>query len=210
MGRARVEETEIFDGDTAPRTLYRLTVGGMTLFSLESAPPRYRAGDAVPFDLDFSRIAVDSHGIAPLRVENALDGRFTKEKELDDKGRKTYRFYLDMEDQPIAVAEELREKLFSCKGTAILRVLLSYRFPPDAVTVAPRRKEPDKTALAGRVSRLLDYGRITYAEIDVGGKTVIAPYDGKAGESRENAAVSLVIDQTKLTVVDREADIVIV
>ena len=44
----------------------------------------------------------------------------------------------------------------------------------------------------------------------MGGKTVIAPYDGKAGESRENAAVSLTIDQAKLTVVDREADIVIV
>ncbi|MBP3572103.1 MAG: sn-glycerol-3-phosphate ABC transporter ATP-binding protein UgpC [Clostridia bacterium] len=210
MGRAKVEETEIFNGDTRLRTLYRLTVGGMTLFALESAPPRYRVGDSVPFDLDFSRIAVDSHGITPLRVENTLDGRFTKEKELDDKGRKTYRFYLDMEDQPVAVTEELREKLFSCKGTAILRALLSYRFPPDAVTVTPRQKEPDKTALAGRVTRLLDYGRITYAEIDVGGKTVIAPYDGKAGESRENTAVSLVIDQTKLTVVDREADIVIV
>ena len=210
MGRAKVEETELLDADGSPRTLYRLTVGGVTLFALETAPPRYGVGDAVPFDLDFSRIAVESHGIKPLRVENALEGRFTKEKETDDRGRRVYRFYLDMLDQPVSAEESLCEKLFSCKGTAIFRTPLSYRFPPDAVTVTPRQREPDKTALPGRVTRLLDYGRVTYAEIDVGGKTVIAPYDGKAGESRENAAVSLVIDQTKLTVVDREADIVIV
>ena len=115
-----------------------------------------------------------------------------------------------MEDQPITANGDLCEKLFSCKGTAIFRTPLSYRFPPDAVTVTPRGKNDEKTALAGRVIRILDYGRVVYAAIDVGGKTVIAPFGGKAGESRENAAVSLVIDQSRLTVVDAEADIVIV
>ncbi len=205
MGRARVEEVEIFDADIRQRTLYRLSVGGVTLFALEAAPPRYGVGDTVPFDPDFSRIEAAACGIKPLRAENALEGRFTKEKETDDRGRKVYRFYLDMADQPVSVEKALREKLFSCKGTAIFRTPLSYRFPPDAVTVAHRGKTDEKTALMGRVTKILDYGRVVYAELDVGGKTVIAPFGGKAGE-----AVALSIDQSRLTVVDREADIVIV
>ena len=112
-----------------------------------------------------------------------------------------------MEDMPVTADSELCEKLFSCKGTAIFKAPLSYRFPPDAVTVMPRGKADEKTALPGRVTRILDYGRVVYAELDVGGsrQAVIAPYSGKAGD-----AVSLVIDQSRLTVVDAEADIVIV
>jgi hypothetical protein len=156
-------------------------------------------------------MTVEAHGITPLAVENALEGRFTKEKEYDDgkdsptRGRKVYRFYLDMMDQPVTADKVLCEKLFSCKGTAIFHTPLSYRFPADGVTVSPRGKEAEKTALAGRITRVLDYGRTVYAEIDVGGRTVVAPWDGKKGD-----AVSLTIDQSRLTVVDREADIIIV
>jgi hypothetical protein len=205
MGRATVEEAEVFEGDTRLRTLYRLTVGGMTVFALEEAPPRYKAGDAVPFDPDFSRITVEACGIHPLRVENALEGRFTKEKEADDRGRKAYRFYLDVGDQPIAADGDLCEKLFSCKGSAIFHTSLIYRFPAEAVTVIPRQRESNRTALTGRVIRILDYGRAVYAEIDVGGRTVTAPYGGKAGE-----AVSLLLAQDQLTVMDAEADMIIV
>ncbi len=204
-GRAQVAEVESLPADSVTRTLYRLTVGGETVFATESGDPRFAAGDALPFDVDLSRVTVEAYGIAPLPAENALSGWFTKEKESDDKGRKTYRFYLDMEDQPVTAEGELCEKLFSCKGTAIFRTPLSYRFPPDAVTVKSRGKDDEKTALMGRVTKVLDYGRVVYAEIDVGGKTVIAPYSGKAEE-----AVALTVDQTKLTVVDAEADIVIV
>ncbi len=210
-GRARVAEVETFSREDAVHTLYCLTVGDETIFSTEAGEPRFRVGDSLPFDLDFSRITVESAGnpstarILPLPADNTLSGRFTKEKESDDKGKRIYRFYLDMEDQPVAADHELCEKLFSCKGTAIFRTPLSYRFPPDAVTVMPRRKETEKAALLGRVRKSLDYGRVVYAEIDVGGKTVIAPYGGKVGE-----AVALTVDQGKLTVVDAEADIIIV
>ncbi len=216
-GRAKVEEAEIIPTEGAVKTLYRLTVGEETVFATESGDPRFRVGDALPFDLDFSRITVEAAGdppaaggnfaasITPLPTENTLKGRFTKEKETDDKGRRVYRFYLDMEDLPVAAEVELCEKLFSCKGTAIFRTPLEYRFPPDAVTVTPRGKDDEKTALWGRVTKILDYGRVVYAEISVGSETVIAPYSGKAGD-----AVALIIDQSRLTVVDAEADIIIV
>ena len=204
-GRAQVAEVESLPNDGVARTLYRLTVGGEVIFATESGDPRFRVGDTLPFDVDLSRVTVEAYGIAPLPAENTLAGRFTKEKELDDKGRKVYRFYLDMEDQPVTADPELCEKLFSCKGTAIFRADLAYRFPPDAVTVAPRGGDNEKTALMGWVTKVLDYGRVVYAAIDVGGKTVIAPYGGKAGE-----AVALSIDQSRLTVVDAEAEIVIV
>ena len=73
------------------------------------------------------------------------------------------------------------------------------------MTVSPRSGENEKTALPGRITKILDYGRVTYAKISVGSKTVIAPYGGKVGE-----AVALTIDQERLTVVDAEVDIIIV
>jgi hypothetical protein len=106
--RAHVEEIEVFNTDTSPRTLYRLTVGDSTLFALEHALPRFGAGDTVPFDLDFSRLTIEGCGILPLPTENRLNGRFTKEREIDERdgsptqGRRVYRFYIDVEDHPIA------------------------------------------------------------------------------------------------------------
>ena len=208
-GRAQVAEAEAFTADGVTRTLYRLTVGGEVIFATEAGEPRFAVEDALPFDVDLSRVTVEACGIHPLPTENTLSGRFTKEKELDDKGRKVYRFFLEMEDMPIPAEPALCEKLFSCKGTAIFRTALSYRFPPDAVTVAPRNPtgggDNEKKTLPGRVTRILDYGRVTYAEINVGRKTVIAPYGGKVGD-----AVALTVDQERLTVVDADVDIIIV
>ena len=204
-GRAQVAEAETFTDGEVTRALYRLTVGGEVIFAAEAGEPRFLVGDTLPFDVDFSRVTVEAYGIIPLPAENTLSGRFTKEKELDEKGRKVYRFYLEMEDMPIPADPKLCEKLFSCKGTAIFKTPLSFRFPPDAVTVTPRGGENEKTALPGRVTKTLDYGRVTYAEVDVGGKTVIAPCSGKAGE-----AVAVTVDQERLTVVDAEVDIIIV
>ena len=73
------------------------------------------------------------------------------------------------------------------------------------MTVRPRGGRNETEGLAGRVRRVLDYGRAVYSLLEVGGKSVIAPYAGKAGE-----AVTLTIDQSRLTVVDTEADLVIV
>jgi hypothetical protein len=56
-----------------------------------------------------------------------------------------------------------------------------------------------------KITGILDYGRVVYARIAVGRQSVIAPYNGRVGE-----AVSIAIDQSKLTVVDAEADIIIV
>ena len=204
-GRAQVAEAEAFTADGVTRTLYRLTVGCEVIFATEAGEPRFAVGDALPFDVDLSRVTVEACGIHPLPTENTLSGRFTKEKETDDKGKRVYRFYLEMEDLPVAAEPDLCEKLFSCKGTAIFRTPLAYRFPPDAVTVSPRSGENEKTALPGRITKILDYGRVTYAKISVGSKTVIAPYGGKVGE-----AVALTIDQERLTVVDAEVDIIIV
>ena len=203
-GRAQVAEVESLPAEGVTRTLYRLTVGGETVFATESGDPRFSVGDSLPFDVDLSRVTVETYGIAPLPAENTLSGRFTKEKGLDDTGKRVYRFYLEMEDMPVPAEPALREKLFSCKGTAIFKTPLSYRFSPDAVTVSPRGKDETSTLL-GRVTKILDYGRVTYAEISVGRKTVIAPYSGKVGE-----AVALTVDQERLTVVDDAVDIIIV
>ncbi len=227
-GRAMVEEVEEIPADAIPHQtqgqehpplawLYRLTVGGETFFARESESeghtPRFAVGDTLPFDVDFSRISIEAAGIQPLPLASELHGRFTKEKVLDEKvdspthGRRVYQFFLEIADQPIEAEKSLSEKLFSCKGSGIFSTALTYRFPADAVTVTPR-SEPrpaQRTAISGRVIEVLDYGRMTYARIAVGTRRIIAPYTGHAGET-----VLLTIDQSRLTILDRDVDMIIV
>ena len=207
-GAAKADVAEVVDAsrEGVTSTLYRLQVGEETLFALETGAPRFGKGDTVPFELDFSRITVEGHAISPLPEENRLEGRFIKEKEADERGTRVYRFYLEIDDQPVASSAALREKLFSCKGTAIFKTPLTYLFPADAVTVTPRGKgnppAADKTVLTGKVSEILDYGRMVYARIRVGNQSIIAPYGGGVGD-----AVNLTVDQDRLSVADREADV---
>ena len=79
--------------------------------------------------------------------------------------------------------------------------------PQETVREVQTNQDPaaDKQTLSGKVTEILDYGRTVYARIAVGSQTVMAPYAGKRGD-----AVSLAIDQSRLSVVDREAEIIIV
>ena len=213
-GRARVSATETITDtrDISTLLLYQLDVNGEVFFASERGEARFSAGDTVPFDLNFSRITVEKAGIHPLPRENELDGRFTKEKVLDErpdsptKGRKIHRFFLEMADMPVEADEALREKLFSCKGSAVFHLSLSYRFPVDGVRVLPRREGSREgiSGIFGRVSAILDYGRTTYASITVGTRQVIAPYEGAVGDP-----VILQIDQSRLTVSDRESGLIL-
>ena len=208
-GRARVRATETVTDtrDDSTLILYQLDVGGEVFFATERGDARFAAGDTVPFDLNFSRITVEKAGIHPLPRENELDGRFTKEKVTDGrpdsptKGRKIHRFFLEMADMPVEADESLREKLFSCKGSAVFHLPLTYRFPVESVRVLPRR---EGAGIYGRVSAILDYGRTTYASITVGTRQVIAPYEGSVGD-----AVTLQMDQSRLSVVDRESGLIL-
>ena len=121
------------------------------------------------------------------------------------KGRKIHRFCLEMADMPVEADESLREKLFSCKGSAVFHLPLTYRFPVDSVRVLPRREGASEgTGIYGRISAILDYGRTTYASVTVGACQVIAPYEGAVGD-----AVTLQIDQSRLSVVDRESGLIL-
>jgi hypothetical protein len=151
--------------------------------------------------------------ISPLPAENRLEGRFIKEKEMDDRpasptrGRKIHRFYLDISDRLVSAEDALCQKLFSCKGTSIFHTPLAYVFPPSAVTVTPRVRDAsgDTSALTGKVTAILDYGRAAYARIAIGSQTITALYDGSAGDT-----VNLILDQSSISIIDREADIIIV
>ncbi len=189
--------------------------------------PRFAVGDSVPFDVDFARITVTSQGrtdgsptasptaspsasplIRPLPQENELDGRLTKVKMLDDRpdsptrGRRVHRFFVEVSDHPLEAEPALCEKLFSCKGSDIFRIPLLYRFPVSGVRILPRAGSG--AGIDGRVTALLDYGRVTYARISVGTREVIAPYSGEVGE-----AVRLCLDQSRLTVLDKESGIIL-
>ncbi len=216
-GRARVEEVERLAESDRPGGghLYRLNIGGEVFFTPEAgAEARYAVGDAVPFDVDFSRITVAAAMIAPLTTENRLVGRFCKEKVLDDRpgsptaGRRTWHFFEEMADQPIEADKALSDKLFSCKGSRIFGLDLTYAFPAEAVTVLLR--EPgDRRALSARVNEILDFGRTTYLRASVGTQSVTAPCPADI-KAAVGDRVFLVIDQARLSVVDRAQDMIIV
>ncbi len=220
-GRATVKAVESFplaeaglspDADTDVLVLYRLDLGGEVFFAAERTAAigakRYAVGDILPFDVDFSRVTVEAAGLSPLPPDNELDGRFIKEKSTDDRpdsptrGRKVHRFYLEIADRTVEAEKSLCEKLFSCKGSDIFHLELTYRFPIDGVEVLPRGKGGE--GIDGRVTSMLDYGRTTYARISVGSREVVAPYGGGVGD-----AVTLRPDQSRLTVLDRESGIIL-
>ena len=216
-GRATVKSIEPLDTTPdATRYLYRLAVGDETLFATETltAAPRYHAGDTLPFDIDFHRISIAAAGVEPLPGENILPCRLVRDKQVDDRrdsptrGRKIYRFFFDFGDRLLEVDPDLCQKLFSCKGTAIFRTELEVRFPPDAVTISPRTPGvATETTLPGRVTEVYDYGRRTFARVAIatGRATVIAPCESGVGD-----AVHVSLDQSRLTVYDREVGIIIV
>ncbi len=230
VGRATVEEVEAHreTGADTHRSgrLYRLSVGGEVLFARTDESPdvaaRYKVGDTLPFDIAFERISIPAADITPLPAENILRGRLTREKIMDEragsptKGKRVYRFFLDVADRPLAASDSLSEKLFSAKGSGIFRLALDYRFPPEAATVTCRarrggeaaaedRRAPSGRALPGKVTAVLDYGRMTYGRISIGSETLIAPYAGAAGD-----AVHITLDQSRLTVADGETGIILV
>jgi hypothetical protein len=116
-----------------------------------------------------------------------------------------------VEDHPIAADEALCEKLFACKGSGIFRASLAYVIPARALRVMrfsqadPSDPSDGKSAFFGRVTEILDYGRVVYALISIGSQTLVAPYDGCRGDR-----VKIIPDQSQISVVDREAEIIIV
>ncbi len=199
------------NGGDAALIQYRLDIGGEVFFAAERGAARFSVGDTVPFDVDFSRVTVPEAGIQPLPRENELEGRFVKERAVDDRpdsptrGRRSYRFHMEIADALVEAEKDLCEKLFSCKGSAVFRLPLVYRFPVDGVDVRLRDEQRPAGGIEGRVAAILDYGRTTMARIRVGTQEVIAPYAGAVGDG-----VTLQLDQGRLSVVDRESGIILV
>ena len=196
-GRAKVQWIESIDG----KTLYFLKVGELTLFALESGDARFSVGDDVDFDIDFTQMSIESMGVVPLGMTNTLDGVFTKEKDVSGK---FYHFYMNIGDGKLVPTKNICEKVFACKGNKIFRVPLEYIVDVKAISVAPATHGTDNS-LAGKVEKILDFGREKYAIIDVYGQKITALYDGNVGDDVD---VSIPVEQ--MTIKDKSIDIIIV
>ena len=194
-GKARVQWKESIEG----KTLYFLKVGELTLFSLEDGEARFKIGDEVDFDIDFTQMSVKALGVAPLCLTNSLDGTFIKEK-----AGKNYNFFMNIGDAKIVPTDDICEKVFACKGNKIFRVPLEYVIDAKALTVAPH-EEGASNVLTGKVVEALDYGHEQYAVIDVYGQRITAIYDGSVGDE-----VDVSVPVEKLTIKDKSIDIIIV
>ena len=195
-GKAKVQWVENVEG----KNLYFLKVGDLTMFSLEEGEARFKAGDIVDFDIDFTKVGIEALGIAPINLTNTLDGTFTKEK---DKSRKFYNFYMNVGAAKLIPTVPACEKIFACKGSKIFRTPLEYIFDASVVTVTPH-EEGATDVLTGTVSEIRDYGFVRYATIDTEGQKVVAAYDGAVGDH-----VDLHVPAESIVIKDKSIDIII-
>ena len=195
-GKANVQWVENVEG----KNLYFLKVGDLTMFSLEEGEARFKAGDIVDFDIDFTKVGIEALGIVPINLTNTLDGTFTKEK---DKSRKFYNFYMNVGAAKLIPTVPACEKIFACKGSKIFRTPLEYIFDASVVTVTPH-EEGATDVLTGTVSEIRDYGFVRYATIDTEGQKVVAAYDGAVGDQ-----VDLHVPAESIVIKDKSIDIII-
>ena len=195
-GKAKVQWVENVEG----KNLYFLKVGDLTMFSLEEGEARFKAGDIVDFDIDFTKVGIEALGIAPINLTNTLDGTFTKEK---DKSRKFYNFYMNVGAAKLIPTVPACQKIFACKGSKIFRTPLEYIFDASVVTVTPH-EEGATDVLTGTVSEIRDYGFVRYATIDTEGQKVVAAYDGAVGDQ-----VDLHVPAESIVIKDKSIDIII-
>ena len=195
-GKAKVQWVENVEG----KNLYFLKVGDLTMFSLEEGEARFKAGDIVDFDIDFTKVGIEALGIAPINLTNTLDGTFTKEK---DKSRKFYNFYMNVGTAKLIPTVPACQKIFACKGSKIFRTPLEYIFDASVVTVTPH-EEGATDVLTGTVSEIRDYGFVRYATIDTEGQKVVAAYDGAVGDQ-----VDLHVPAESIVIKDKSIDIII-
>lgn len=195
-GKANVQWVENVEG----KNLYFLKVGDLTMFSLEEGEARFKAGDIVDFDIDFTKVGIEALGIAPINLTNTLDGTFTKEK---DKSRKFYNFYMNVGTAKLIPTVPACEKIFACKGSKIFRTPLEYIFDASVVTVTSH-EEGATDVLTGTVSEIRDYGFVRYATIDTEGQKVVAAYDGAVGDH-----VDLHVPAESIVIKDKSIDIII-
>ena len=107
-GKAKVQWIENVEG----KNLYFLKVADLTMFSLEEGEARFKIGDEVDFNIDFTKVGIDALGIAPLDTVNVLDGIFTKEK---NKKEKCYDFFMNVGTAKLVPADSTCEKVFAVK-----------------------------------------------------------------------------------------------
>ncbi|MBR2057165.1 MAG: sn-glycerol-3-phosphate ABC transporter ATP-binding protein UgpC [Clostridia bacterium] len=195
-GKANVQWVENVEG----KNLYFLKVGDLTMFSLEEGEARFKAGDVVDFDIDFTKVGIEALGVVPINLTNTLDGTFTKEK---DKSRKFYNFYMNVGAAKLIPTVPACEKIFACKGSKIFRTPLEYIFDASVVTVTPH-EEGATDVLTGTVSEIRDYGFVRYATIDTEGQKVVAAYDGAVGDQ-----VDLHVPAESIVIKDKSIDIII-
>ena len=195
-GKAKVQWIENVEG----KNLYFLKVADLTMFSLEEGEARFKIGDEVNFNIDFTKVGIDALGIAPLDTVNVLDGIFTKEK---NKKEKCYDFFMNVGTAKLVPADSTCEKVFAVKGSKIFRTPLEYIFDASVATVS-LHEEGATNVLVGTVKETLDYGHINYAIIDVEGQKVVAEYNGGEGD-----VVDICIPATEITIKDKTIDIII-
>ena len=218
MANRRAHESEKSTPDHT-RHLCRCTLGPHILYAVATPPEGFAPGDTLSLVPDLSRLSVRQADVTPPPVENRLPGRIVRQKkQLVRAGAPAFVF--EIADQPVTADPDLLARLFSIRGTSILRADLLFSLPFDAVEVEPYRdtshggNTPSDVAsdtageardtLIARVDAVLDYTpgpvllRLT---VGAGHSLLCRMPTGEAVKAGES--VSLRPDASRLSVLDR-------
>lgn len=199
--KGKIVEKEEIEG----RTLYQLDVDQKTFFVYTDADG-FAVGDDVCFDIDAKKIALKGEReVIALNTVNELDGSFIKIKEKNEAGKKQYNFYIDLKGIRIKSNDYVSSKLFACKGTKIFKTSLSYIFDRNAFVDSDQIGE-NIAEINGRIEEVYDYGKEVFAKVSLqSGDCLIAPISS----SQASGDIVLRIDLNKLSVKDKDIDIII-
>ena len=164
-----------------------------------SMEPKYSIGDTVKFDIDLSKINIPECNIKAVNLINRLDGSFIKLKNKE----KNYDFFMNMEGMNITPSNRICEKLFACKGAKIFNTDLVYEFSLKDILVSKLDESTNK--LIGTVTKVYDYTYTKFVEIEIGNQMILAEYNGQVGDQ-----VQVKLDVDKVTIIDKQIDIIIV
>ena len=206
---SKIDATVITEENVNGQRLVHLQVADRVLFVIADKDVALANGQAVKIDIDLKQITVEQNEnvvVAPLALENSLNGKLVKEKitvEKEVNGKikqvKDLDFYLDIAGYRFACPKNLALRIVNGGGQNIFNNELAIRFTPYQVKVADE-------GIYAKVEKVVDYDNETFAVCKLTQEVAVAnPAKGapktEMVEATVNVAVEKGFDKTEINLV---------
>ncbi len=180
--------------EVGKQKLLRLAFGNKSVFAVGNNDIAQDA-KTVKADIDWKKVTVskaDEVVVERLNLYNVLDSQMIKER----TDKKTFNFGLAVADKELYTNDFIQEKLFNAAGRKVFDIKLELDFSPYAVKFADK-------GFDGVVTKILDYGKEKFAEVDVKGKLVNVLLRNEDVKVSSNVNISIDICTVGIVEADR-------